>query len=322
MSAPRQAPNSKPALIIAGPTASGKSGLALAAAEEFGGTIINADSMQVDAELRILTARPSTADEARVPHRLYGFLSASEPCSAARWCDLAGAEMRRVWAAGRLPVLAGGTGFYIKAMTEGLSKIPAVPKEVRNQVQALRTELGPEAFHAKLAEVDDAAARRLPAADRQRVLRAMEVYRATGRSLTDWHAGAPLPTVPEARFLTIFLDPPRDTLNAASDARFDAMLVAGALKEAAALQALGLDAALPAMKSLGVRELLAHLHGDRTLAEATAAAKQATRRFAKRQQTWFRNQIEPNIRVSAQYSERFCNEIFSNIRNFLLTAHN
>ena len=313
-------PPTKPALIIAGPTASGKSGLALAVAEEFGGTIINADSMQVYKELRILTARPSEEDEARVPHRLYGFGSASDACSAAQWSELAAAEMRGIWAAGRLPVLAGGTGFYIKAMAEGLNDIPAVPDAVRSEVEAMREGLGAQAFHARLAEVDTGTAERLPAADRQRVIRAMEVYLATGRSLTDWHEGAPVPVVTEARFLSVLLDPSREILNAASDARFDAMLAAGALEEAAALKALRLDAALPAMKSLGLGELFAHLDGDMSLDAAAEAAKQATRRFAKRQQTWFRNQFEPDYKVSAQYSESLRYEIFSNIREFMLTA--
>ena len=227
----------KPALIIAGPTASGKSGLALAIAREFGGTIINADSMQVYEELRILTARPSNEDEALVPHRLYGFQSASDACSAAQWSQLAAAEMHSLWAEGRLPVLAGGTGFYFRTMTEGLNDIPAVPASVRQEVEAMRDDLGPEAFHAKLAEVDAGTAERLPPGDRQRMIRAMEVFIATGRNLTDWHEGAPRPVVPEARFLSVLLDPPRETLNAATDARFDAMLAAGAVEEAAALKA-------------------------------------------------------------------------------------
>ncbi len=310
----------KPALIIAGPTASGKSGLALAIAREFGGTIINADSMQVYEELRILTARPSNEDEALVPHRLYGFQSASDTCSAAQWSELAAAEMHSLWAEGRLPVLAGGTGFYFRTMTEGLNDIPAVPASVRQEVEAMRDDLGPEAFHAKLAEVDAGTAERLPPGDRQRMIRAMEVFMATGRSLTDWHEGAPRPVVPDARFLSVLLDPPRETLNAATDARFDAMLAAGAVEEAAALKALRLDLDLPAMKSLGLGELIAHLDGDMSLDAAVRGAKQATRRFAKRQQTWFRNQFDPNIRVSAQYSESLCDKIFSNIREFLLTA--
>lgn len=310
----------KPALIIAGPTASGKSGLAMAVAEEFGGTIINADSMQVYKELRILTARPSDEDEAQAPHRLYGFQNVSEACSAAQWSELAAAEMRKLWAEGRLPVLAGGTGFYIKAMTEGLSDIPAVPDAVRKEVEAMRKDLGPEAFHTKLAEVDEGAAKRLSPGDRQRMIRAMEVFMATGRSLTDWHNGAAQPAVPEAQFLSVLLDPPRETLNAAADARFDAMLTAGALEEVAALGALRLDASLPAMKSLGLAELFAHLNGDMSLDAAAGAAKQATRRFAKRQQTWFRNQFEPDIRVSTQYSESLYDEIFSKIREFLLTT--
>ncbi|MEE2761461.1 MAG: tRNA (adenosine(37)-N6)-dimethylallyltransferase MiaA [Pseudomonadota bacterium] len=313
-------PNQKPALVIVGPTASGKSGLALAIAQEFAGTVINADSMQVYTELRILTARPKEADEAAVPHRLYGFLPASNACSAALWSEWAGAEMRRVWGAGSLPVLAGGTGFYIKAITEGLSKIPPVPDAVRKEVQALRAEVGPHAFHTRLAEVDATAAARLPAADAQRCLRAMEVFEATGRSITDWNAGADILPVPEARFFTIFLDPPREVLNAASDARFNSMLGDGALAEAAALDTLGLSATLPIMKSLGLQELLAHLQGMISLEEASAAAKQSTRRFAKRQQTWFRNQIQPNIQLTTQYSERFLEEIFSKICKFLLTA--
>ncbi len=311
----------QPVLIIAGPTASGKSGLALACAREFAGTVINADSMQVYRELSVLTARPSAADEALVPHRLYGVMSAAERCSAGQWATLAAAAIGEAWTAGRLPILVGGTGFYIKALTEGLSTMPVVPSGVRNDAMARHTQLGPAAFHAELATIDPVAAARLRVSDTQRVTRAYEVWLATGRTLTAWQSEPALSPVPDAAFFTIVLEPPRDALNAACDARFDAMLAHGGLDEARALAALNLDPILPAMKALGVPELLHHLAGEIALAEAAKAAKLATRHFAKRQSTWFRTQIVSAERVNAQFSESLASEIFPKIRDFMLTTH-
>ena len=313
-------PGPKKIVVIAGPTASGKSGLALACARAFAGTVINADSMQVYRELHVLTARPSAADEAAVPHRLYGVMSAAERCSAGQWASLAATAIAEAGAAGRLPIVVGGTGLYIKALTTGLSAMPEVPADMRAEAMALHARLGAQAFHAKLAEVDPVAAARLRPSDSQRVTRAYEVWLATGRTLSAWQSEPAVPPVPDAAFLTLVLDPPRAALNAACDARFDAMLAHGALDEARALAALNLDPMLPAMKALGVPELLRHLAGVLSLAEATSAAKLATRHFAKRQTTWFRTQIGPAERLNEQFSESLSAKIFPKIRNFMLTT--
>ncbi len=312
-----------PVLIVAGPTASGKSACALAAAEEFNGVVINADSMQVYAELRILTARPGEADEARVPHRLFGVLSAAEACSAGRWLKMASAEIESAWDAGRLPIVCGGTGLYIKALTEGLSEIPEIPEAVRAQAGALYERLGGEAFRDELAALDEAAAASLPAGDRQRLTRAWEVVTHTGATMASWQAkGGVSPFA--ARFAGITLTPPRQDLHAACEARFERMLTDGALGEVRALLDLGLDPGLPAMKALGLAELAAHLRGEISLDEAAEKAKTATRRYAKRQNTWIRTQMGGAgvlaAVFSAKYSESIREEIFSFIRQFLLTT--
>lgn len=281
-------------LVIAGPTASGKSRLALDLAAARGGTVINADSMQVYRELRILTARPGTAELARAPHRLYGILPAADPCSAARWRTLALAAIEETREGGRLPILVGGTGLYLKALFEGLVAIPPIPQETREAARARHREIGGEAFRAELARRDPESAARLAAGDTQRLVRAWEVVEATGRTLPDWQRAGGTGAGAHA-YRTILLMPPRDALYAACDARFDAMVAAGALDEVRALLALGLDPALPAMKSLGVRELARHLAGEWTLEQAGEKARQATRNYAKRQTTWFRHQFAPNL---------------------------
>lgn len=310
----------RPMLVVAGPTASGKSALALAAAREFDGVVINADSMQIYRELRILTARPTAEDEARAPHRLYGVLPAHEVCSAGRWRAMALAEIAAAHEAGRLPILCGGTGLYLRALTEGLSPMPEVPGDIRDALRRrLRTE-GSAALHGELAVRDPATAARLEPGDGQRVLRALEVLEATGKTLSDWQA-APTDGPPRGlRFATILLLPPRDQLYAGCDRRLEIMLESGALEEVRRLTATGLDPALPAMKALGVAELSRHLAGECGLDEAVAAAQQATRRYAKRQMTWFRNQIVADRVIDRTYSERIDEEIFSFIRQKLLTG--
>ena len=308
----------RPALVIAGPTASGKSAFAMAVAEEFGGTVVNADSMQVYDVLRGLTARPSPADEARVPHRLYGFLSPAVACSAARYAEHAAVEMEAAWSAGRLPVVVGGTGLYLRALMQGLSPIPEIPEPVRSAARALFAELGNDAFHARLAERDPVIAARLAATNSQRLVRAWEVLQATGRSLAEWQAEPPQGGV-AATWLTIALLPPREALYAACDGRFRRMVEQGALDEVADLLALGLDPALPAMKALGVPELAAHLAGSLTLDQAVAIASQATRNYAKRQLTWFRHQLPDPIVVPEQFSESLPERFFPKIRQSLLT---
>lgn len=306
-------------LVIAGPTGSGKSALALAVAEQCDGVIINADSAQVYRELRVLTARPSPDDEARAPHRLYGFLSAAERCSAGRWRELAVTEVAAARGEGRQAIVTGGTGLYLRALTDGLAAIPPIPAEVRAQAEELWAELGRDGFRNALAEHDPVAAVRLPAGDRQRLLRAWEVVQATGKPLSDWQAAAPASAPGDEAFATVVLLPPREVLYPALDARFREMIEAGAVDEVRRLLALHLDPTLPAMKALGVRELAGFLDGTASMQAATAAAQQATRRFAKRQMTWLRHQVPGAVVFHEQYSERLNGEIFAFIRHRLLT---
>lgn len=311
-----------PVLIVAGPTASGKSALALAVAEAFDGVIINADSMQVYSELRILTARPTPSDESRAPHRLYGVLSVTDVCSAARWRDMAINAIREVHRDGHLPIVCGGTGLYLRALTQGLSPIPDVPDDIRQEVRAERDRIGSGAQHERLLACDPETADRLAPGDSQRVGRALEVYLATGRPLSEWQRVPPDGPPPGCRFETILLAPPRDVLYAACDDRLLEMVRAGALEEVEALRQDGVDPTLPAMRALGMPAFLQHQAGELGLEEAIDQAQLTTRRYAKRQMTWFRNQIITNYMVNAQYSEKFNPEIFSFIRQNLLTLGN
>jgi len=278
-------------ILIAGPTASGKSALALAVAERHGGVIVNADSMQVYRDLRIITARPSVAEEAQVPHRLYGHVDAAENYSVGRWCQDARAVLEEAKSAGRVPILVGGTGLYFKALTQGLSAVPPTPPDIRAAVRARCDAEGAAALHAELARRDPAMAARLKPGDRMRLARALEVLEATGRSLADWHRdGLPAILDPDEA-VKIFLVVNRSELYRRIDARFDAMLAEGALDEVRALAGRGLDPLLPAMKAHGVPWLRRHLAGEISLEEAAAGGKQDTRRYTKRQATWFRNQM-------------------------------
>jgi len=306
------------AIVIAGPTASGKSALALGLAQAFDGTIINADSMQVYEVLRILTARPTAEDEALAPHRLYGFLSPRESCSAGRWQSLAKLAAEEAWAAGRLPIIVGGTGLYLRSLTEGLSPIPDIPEEIRAAARAELTELGNEAFHARLATQDPEMAARLRPSDSQRIARAWEVLQATGRSLALWQQ-EPAQGGLAADFFAVVIAPARERLYAGCDSRFQSMIDQGALAEVAALLQLELDPALPAAKALGVAELSAFLRGRITLDEAIRRAQQSTRNYAKRQLTWINGQIIAQKYINTQFSESMSEENFSLIRQFLLT---
>jgi tRNA dimethylallyltransferase len=281
----------KRVVLISGPTASGKSALALAVAQELGGTIINADSMQVYRDLRIITARPTPAEEARVPHRLYGHIDAAENYSTGRWCVDASAALQEVEQAGRLPVVVGGTGLYFKALTHGLAAIPPIAPQVRSVVRGRLHAEGLPALYAELGERDPVTARRLMPGDRARITRALEVVLATGRSLADWQREGMTPALETKNAVRIFLAVDRAELYPRIDARFDAMLAAGALEEVRALFGRSLDSALPAMKAHGVPWLIRHLAGDLDLAAAVAAAKRDTRRYTRRQATWFRHQL-------------------------------
>ncbi len=306
-----------PVVVVAGPTAGGKSALALALAREFDGAVVNADSMQLYRELRVLTARPSDAATAEAPHRLYGVLGAADPASAGRWRALALEAIAAERKHKRLPIVVGGTGLYLRALMHGLSPIPPVPDDIRQAARALHAKLGGEKFRAELAKRDPAAAERLAPGDTQRLIRAYEVVEATGVKLSAWQA---MPGEAGGfRFFSILVMPPRPALNAAIDARFLAMMEAGALDEARRLAALSLDPALPALKALGVPALVKHVNGLISLEKAVELAQLASRQYAKRQATWFRHQFKPDLVVDAQYSERILLGIFKKIRRFLLT---
>lgn len=281
-------------VVIGGPTASGKSGMALDIAEALGGTVINADSMQLYADLDVLTARPGPADLARVPHRLYGVLPASERGSAARWRAMALAEIAAAHAAGRLPVVVGGTGLYLRSLMEGLSAVPAIPEEVRRAAHARLQDLGGEAFRAELVARDPASAKLNPG-DTTRLTRAWEVLEATGHPLSHWQTRTAEGAPEGLAFTVLVLDPPREALYANCDRRFELMMGQGALEEVRRLDAQALEKSLspdlPALKALGVPELRRYLRNELSLDEAIALAQQSTRRYAKRQVTWFRHQL-------------------------------
>jgi tRNA dimethylallyltransferase len=304
-------------IIVAGPTASGKSALALDLAEHYGGTIINADALQIYRDLRILSARPGAAEEARAPHRLYGFRDAAERGSVARWRELALTEIAASITSQRPPILVGGTGLYLRALREGLAPVPDVPPAIRDEAAELYERLGGAQFREELARLDPVSAARLPPSDRTRLTRAYEVVRATGTPIGDWQhrMAEPAPYC----FVTILLMPPRAQLYAACDARFAAMVACGGLDEAAALLARGLSPDLPAMKAVGLPELFRHLRGEIALDAAITAGQQATRRYAKRQITWFRHQLDADLTCVEQYSESFSYSIRHFIDQLLLT---
>lgn len=272
--------------LIAGPTASGKSAIALALAEQAGGVILNADASQVYADLRVLSARPSAADEARAPHRLFGHADGAAPCCAADWAAQARAQVDAAHAAGRLPILAGGTGLYLRTLLEGIAPVPPIDPAVRAAVRAMPVADA----HAALLRDDPVAAARLHPADTTRVARALEVVRSTGRTLQAWQADRAGGIGGRIALWPLILLPPRDWLNRRCDARFLAMLEQGAMAEVAALLSRRLDPALPVMRAIGVAEIAAFLGGAIDRETMIARAQAATRRYAKRQRTWFTHQ--------------------------------
>ena len=278
-------------ILIAGPTASGKSALALELAAKLGGVIINADSMQVYRDLRIITARPTPDDEKRMPHRLYGHVDAAENYSVGRWFGEAAAALADTFGQGRPAIVTGGTGLYFSTLTRGIAAVPPVPAEIRRVVRNRLTTEGVAALHRELSKRDPATAARLKPGDRARITRALEVVLATGRSLTQWQEDNMPARLDLAAAAKVFLMPNRDELGLRIDARFDAMMAAGALEEVRALAARNLDTNLPAMKAHGVPWLIRHLKGEIAMAEAVTQAKRDTRRYTKRQATWFRNQL-------------------------------
>lgn len=289
------------AVLIAGPTASGKSALALALAEHMDGALINADSMQVYRETHILTARPDETALARAPHLLYGHVGVHEPYSVARYQNDAAEALRRVRVSGKVAIFVGGTGLYFQALTQGLADVPKVPEAVRTRVRMRRETVGAGAFYNELAARDPDSAARLRASDTQRVLRAAEVLDATGKPLAHWQQNRGTAPLAQFRLAGFVLSPPRGELYRRIEQRFDRMLAEGALEEAQSLK--GLDPALPAAKILGLRQLWAVLDGALTPGEASVAAKTATRQYAKRQLTWFRHRMADWIWIEAAASK-------------------
>lgn len=279
------------AVLIAGPTASGKSALALDLAEAAHGTVINTDSMQVYRDLRVITARPTIEEEARVPHRLYGHVDAAVNYSAGAWVNDAAAVLAETQANGRLPIFIGGTGLYFKALTRGLSNVPPVPDAVRQAVRERLERNGSEVLHAELGLRDPEAAARLRPRDRVRIARALEVVEATGRPLAEWHAHGLPPLLPPQGVVALFLAPDRKDVYERIDRRFETMMDRGALEEAGGLGHRRLDPLLPAMKAHGVPALIRYLAGELSREEAIAIGQIDTRHYAKRQFTWFRHQL-------------------------------
>jgi tRNA dimethylallyltransferase len=288
--------------LIAGPTASGKSALALRLAEETGAEIVNADALQVYRDLRILSARPSQEDEARAPHHLFGVADAADGWTVGRWLKAALTVLNEIEARGRPAIVVGGTGLYFRALTQGLADIPNVPVALHREVEARFDTVGEAAFRDQLRPLDPIAEARIAANDRQRLARALAVAEATGRPLSAWQADT-RPTLPADAWRGVVLDPPRDELHVRCDQRLELMMDQGAVEEAAALTARGLEDRLPAMKAVGLRELAAYARGETSRTQALAAAQAATRQYAKRQTTWFRNQAPDWPRIDTSKVE-------------------
>lgn len=284
--------------LIAGPTASGKSALALRLARETGGEIVNADALQLYADLRVLSARPPPEDVAQAPHHLFGVADAADGWSVGRWLRAASAILAEIAARGAPAIVVGGTGLYFRALTVGLAAAPAIPDEAREAAMRVYDTAGEAAVRERLKTLDPRAEARIAANDRQRLVRALAVAQATGRALSDWQADTQ-PSLAAGAWRGLVLTPDREALYARCDQRLLAMVEQGALAEAAALMARGLDPTLPALKAVGLRELAAHAAGTLSLAEAVAAAQRETRRYAKRQLTWFRNQTPEWPRLTA-----------------------
>lgn len=299
------------AIFIAGPTASGKSAAAARLARALGGAVVNADSMQVYRELRVLTARPGPADEAEAPHHLYGFVPVTEAYSAGKWARDAAEVLARLRRDSILPIVAGGTGLYFSALENGLSPVPEVSREIRAAARARCEALGNESFYRELQERDPRTAAQLSPGDTQRVIRAWEVFEETGQGLAEWQEVKGEPLLPPGRMARFVVHPPREALYAACDARFEAMLDAGALEEARAIAAMKLDPILPATRALGLAQLVALAEGRMGREEAVAEAKRKTRNYAKRQVTWFRNQMKDWAQLEGMGAETIAGAVLA-----------
>ena len=302
-------------ILIAGPTASGKSALALSLAQEFGGVVINADSMQVYSELEILSARPSSCELTRAPHALYGFVPACEAYSAGRYAADAARALEETKRQGRRPIFVGGTGLYFKALLEGLSPIPPVPAPIRDHWRQRAESAGAQALHATLVLRDQEMAARLNPADTQRIVRALEVLDATGVSLSVWQAKPGVPTIEPDDAVRLVMTLEREELRSRADQRFDQMMQDGALAEADRISALNLDPNLPAMRALGVAPLIAAVRGEMSVETAIACAKAETRQYIKRQETWIKRHMIAWNQVSTQQIEHFLPEMIAFIKS-------
>jgi tRNA dimethylallyltransferase len=307
------------AVLIAGPTASGKSELGMIVAERLGGTIINSDSMQVYKGLSVLTARPSAADEARVRHALYGFVEPSQAFSVGDWTKAATQKAMEVSEGGGLPIFLGGTGLYLSVLSDGISPVPEVPEGIRTEVRNMADAKGLEALFQEVLAIDPILAERVGPTDSQRLMRALEVFHATGEPLSEWQK-RPKQRPFEGRFARIVLEPDRQWVYDRIESRVDRMMGSGALDEVKALTDLELAPDLPVMKALGVQELVKVHCGEKSMDEAVRDIKTQTRRFAKRQLTWFRNQMIAWNRVSAQQMEKKIDDSFTLIMNSGLTS--
>ncbi|MBE7637885.1 tRNA (adenosine(37)-N6)-dimethylallyltransferase MiaA [Sneathiella sp. P13V-1] len=312
--------NGQACILLAGPTASGKSALAISIAKEFNGVVINGDSMQVYDGLRVITARPSEEEEAQCPHRLYGVLDPSDFCSAARWRDMALAEIHKCHEEGTLPIVVGGTGLYFEILTKGIAEVPEITDEVRGFLRDLQKREGNEVIYKRLQEKDPESAEKLNLGDTQRLLRALEVVEQTGVPLGEWHRKSPEGLVLETPYLHLALTPDREWLYDRCNRRLDWMIEeGGAIEEVRDILKRDLDPALPAMKALGVPEIADYLAGNLSKEAMLERIKMMTRRYAKRQMTWVRNKMNAAITSSAQDLESFEAEFFPFIRRFLLT---
>ena len=312
--------SSQPVIIIGGPTASGKSRLGIRIAQKFDGEIINADSMQMYGDLKIVTGRPSVADEAEIPHHLYGTLGLNDRTSAGSWCEAALTVIHACHKANKLPVLVGGTGLYLQSLVSGMHRIPSVPKEVRAGLNQQLKREGTSVLYAELAAVDPCQAERLNPTDSQRIVRALEIFRYTGKAMSTWQSGEMEPTPSNLAFFTCIILPDRDELYSEINLRFDRMLVAGAVNEVKHLLACKPDPDYPPLKAVGVSPIRAFLTREIDQGHMVELAKRDTRRYAKRQYTWFKNQIIPDSILQKQHLVNPHNEFFSEISKFLLTV--
>jgi len=285
-------------LVVTGPTASGKSAWALDIAQKSGGVILNADSMQVYRDIPILAACPDAHEKAQAEHRLYEVMDGAQRCSVAVWLRMVIAEIYALRSEGRLPILVGGTGMYIKSLMDGLSQVPDIDAQVRTQVRQRLHDEGYEAFHTWLRSIDPVMGARLNTGDGQRMLRAAEVMLQTGKSLTYWHEQPLEPAFPDAQYRLVMMDMPRDVLYQRINLRFERMVETGALEEVAALMRRTLPDDAPILRAQGVPELAAYLRGEMSMADALDKGKQYTRNYAKRQLTWMRQQFPQAERVS------------------------